>query len=102
MAIRPVFESQRETVTLYFDGDLDLTLSRDIFAVCNLPWSGMSHCILDMRQVHRVFDSGVALTLMLARRLARQGLQVETRAAPDSVTRWLDSAAARKAAGALG
>ena len=97
MPFKLLFRPGREKVILQFDDDLDLTLSRDIFAFCNLPWSGMASCVLDMRKVGRVFDSGIALTIMLMRRLRDAGIEVELRHAPVIVQRWLDAARNRQA-----
>ena len=55
------------------EGNLDLSLSRDLFGLCERLDAGIRTCVVDLCGVIRLFDSGVALLKVLRKRLADIG-----------------------------
>ncbi len=83
------------SIVLQFHGDLDLTVTQEVLAACDLPWSKFTRCVLDLGGVERVFDSGAALVLMLIRHLSATAIEVSVEGAPDRLRQWLDGPSAR-------
>jgi ABC-type transporter Mla MlaB component len=67
---------EEDRLDITFDGNLDFSLSSDIFRICKHPPNNLRACTLDLSGVNRVFDSGVALLQVLSRRLAQSGTTV--------------------------
>ena len=63
-------------VILRFDGNLDVSVSRDIFRICGRVSSGLKSCVIDLSDAARLFDSGLALLQVLHRRLVDNGTKV--------------------------
>lgn len=61
---------------LIFEGNLDLSIALAVCDICKRTPAGLRSCILDLRGVERVFDSGVALLRMLYQRLTELGIPV--------------------------
>jgi len=61
---------------LSFSGNLDVSVSHDICAMCNSVPIDLRACIIDLCDVARLFDSGVALLKMLHRRLVEKDVIV--------------------------
>jgi anti-anti-sigma regulatory factor len=51
------------------DGDLDLSADRVFKSVADLGRASRCQCVLDLRGVQRIFESGLALLMLLRRRL---------------------------------
>lgn len=66
-------------VILSFVGNLDVTVSRDIFRVCSRVSPGLKSCIVDLSDTACLFDSGLALLQVLYRRLVDNGTKVTIR-----------------------
>jgi len=71
--------SDDKLMILRFDKRLDFSVTREICSVCDRLPPGVRLCILDLREVERVFDSGVALISMLCKRLRQLGAEVSFR-----------------------
>ena len=78
---------------LTIEGNLDLTLTSQILDVCEFVNNGLKVGVIDTTRVTRVFDSGLAVLLLLARHLAQfkarliivgnnAGLKLDTLPAP--------------------
>ena len=76
MPLNASFIAEEDRLDLCFDGNLDLSISTDVCRICNKVAPGLKSCILDLSDVERVFDSGVALLQMLYRRLCALGTTV--------------------------
>jgi len=58
-------------VDITIEGNLDLTLSSQILNVCKLVDARLVICVIDATRVSRVFDSGLAVLMLLTNRLAQ-------------------------------
>jgi ABC-type transporter Mla MlaB component len=78
---------------LTIEGNLDLTLTSQILAACEFVDGGLVICVIDATKVARVFDSGLAVLMLLASRLEQfrvrlviigdiAGLKLDTLPAP--------------------
>ena len=76
MSINVSMNPHSQTMVLRFDNRLDFSLSREICAVCDRITPGIKMCILDTRDVDRVFDSGVALLSMLVKKFRQLGTEI--------------------------
>lgn len=63
--------AEGEGLRITVDGNLDLTLTRQMLGACALVDERLLTCVIDCRGVHQVFDSGRALLMLLTDRLAR-------------------------------
>lgn len=79
MSVNVSLYSDNKLMILRFDKSLDFSITREICSVCEKVAPGVKLCILDLRQVERVFDSGVALISMLCKRLRSLGAEVSFR-----------------------
>ena len=59
----------QDSLILAFDGNLDFSVARDVFAAIRWAPGELKTCIIDLSDVDRVFDSGVALLQLLCFRL---------------------------------
>lgn len=76
MPMSTSFIASEDRLDLSFQGDLDLTISEEVCLIAeNIP-TGLRTCIMDLTRLDRVFDSGIALLLMLNERLQRLGCTV--------------------------
>jgi ABC-type transporter Mla MlaB component len=76
MPIRTAYTERESRLDLSVIGNLDLTLSQSVYEICaRLPRS-LRFCVIDLSDVERVFDSGIALLHMLHRRLKEFGTTV--------------------------
>lgn len=76
MSVQTSYIEEERRLDLSFDGNLDVTVSQDICDICKRVSSDLRSCIIDLSDVERVFDSGVALLQMLHRRLEALGTTV--------------------------
>jgi len=73
MAVHTSYIKEEDRLDLSFDGNLDVSVSQDICDVCKHVSPNLKSCIIDLSDVERLFDSGVALLQMLYRRLNALG-----------------------------
>ena len=76
MPIRTAYTEREGRLDLSFIGNLDLTLSQAVCELCARLPATLRCCVIDLSDVERVFDSGVALLHMLHRRLRELGTRV--------------------------
>ena len=76
MPVHVSYIEEENRLDLSFDGNLDVSVSRDISGICRCVSSSLMTCIIDLSAVERLFDSGVALLQMLHRRLNEFGVTV--------------------------
>jgi len=84
---------EEDRLDLTIEGNLDLTLTSQILEACKFVDNGLAVCVIDATRVTRVFDSGLAVLLLLARRIVKfqarlviignnAGLKLDTLPAP--------------------
>ena len=76
MPVRTAYTEGENRLDLSFIGNLDLTISNAVCDICARLPSSLRFCVIDLSDVERVFDSGVALLHMLYRRLREFGATV--------------------------
>ena len=93
MSLEVAHYPEEDRLDLTIEGNLDLTLTSQILDVCECVNNSLKVCVIDATRVTRVFDSGLAVLLLLARRLAQikarliivgnnAGLKLDTLPAP--------------------
>jgi ABC-type transporter Mla MlaB component len=73
------------TLVVTFDGRLDFSIARDVFVTARRATGDIETCVLDLRKVERVFDSGIALLRLLQARMRDANIQVRVLAASDDL-----------------
>ena len=73
MSLNVSYIPQESRLDLSFHGNLDLTLSQDVCEVLSTMPADLECCIIDLSEIDRLFDSGVALLQALHRRLKQIG-----------------------------
>ncbi len=81
--------SDNKLMILRFGKRLDFSITLEICSVCERVAPEVRLCILDIREVERVFDSGVALLSMLCKRLRQLGAEVSFRGMHPDLQRHL-------------
>jgi len=76
MPMHANFISDESRLDLSFSGNLDVSVSQDICAIYNSVPVHLRACIIDLYNIDRLFDSGVALLEMLHRRLVEKDVIV--------------------------
>jgi ABC-type transporter Mla MlaB component len=76
MPLRTNYIPEELRLDLSFSGNLDVSISEDICAICSSPPDRLRVCVVDLTDVERVFDSGVALLQMLYRHFAKREANV--------------------------
>lgn len=76
MPIRTAYTERENRLDLSFIGNLDLTLSQAVCEICARLPTSLKCCVIDLSDVERVFDSGIALLHMLLRHLKAFGTTV--------------------------
>ena len=76
MPVHVSYIEEENRLDLSFEGNLDVSVSRDISGICRRVSASLMTCIIDLSDVERLFDSGVALLQMLHRRLSEFGVTV--------------------------
>ncbi len=87
MPVRTAYTEEENRLDLSFIGSLDLTISNAVCDICARLPSSLRFCVIDLSDVERVFDSGVALLRMLHRRLREFGATVVIHGDPSEVQR---------------
>jgi anti-anti-sigma regulatory factor len=76
MPVHISYIEEENRLDLSFEGNLDVSVSRDISGICRRVSSSLMTCIIDLSGVERLFDSGVGLLQMLHRRLSELGVTI--------------------------
>jgi hypothetical protein len=76
MPLQLSYIAQENRLDVRFEGNLDLTVSHAVCNICQTVPLDLSCCIIDLTEVHRVFDSGVALLQKLYWRFVEIGTTV--------------------------
>lgn len=71
MSIQVTYYQEEDRLDLIVDENLDLTLSRQILDACQFIDERLLTCVIDCSRVVRIFDSGLALMLLLLKKLKR-------------------------------
>lgn len=74
---------------LVFTGNLDISASIPVCELCRRIRPGVLLCVLDVRRVERVFDSGIALLRMLCEHVRCLGGRVMLRGDHPEIARHL-------------
>ena len=77
MPLHVSLREDQERLDLAFDGNLDFSITPEIFAVRQRLSVELASCVMDLSNVERVFDSGVALVQILCNRCSELGVRVE-------------------------
>jgi anti-anti-sigma regulatory factor len=88
MPLHISYIAQESRLDLSFRGNLDLTLSQDICDICGSVPAGLRFCIIDLTDIERLFDSGVALLQALHRRLLEIGTTVVILSDHPEIREW--------------
>ena len=75
MPLHASYIEEEDRLDLSFEGNLDVSLSRDVCDICRQA-RGLKSCIVDLSNVERMFDSGAAILQMLYRRMCSLGTTV--------------------------
>jgi ABC-type transporter Mla MlaB component len=81
-----------QRMSLYFSGNLDISVTSRICEACDKLPFGIKECVLDLTGVERIFDSGLALLRMLCQRLRRVGASISIRGDLSEITRRFPAA----------
>ncbi|WP_295392479.1 STAS domain-containing protein [uncultured Thiodictyon sp.] len=76
MPIISVYDPESDLLDLVFEGNLDLSMTNEVFGLVPQLRNGLRLCVMDLTRVERVFDSGIALLRMLSGDLRRAGATV--------------------------
>lgn len=76
MAMHYAYIDEERRLDLRFDGNLDLSVSQGVCDLCRGALPDVKACIIDLSEVDRIFDSGIALLKMLYGRLRALGAMV--------------------------
>lgn len=76
MPVHIEYIDEENRLDLSFEGNLDVSVSRDISGIYRRVSPELVTCIIDLSAVERLFDSGVGLLQMLYRRLSEFGVTV--------------------------
>jgi hypothetical protein len=88
MPLQVSYIAQENRLDLSFDGNLDLTVSQDVCDICKQVPPDLRCCIIDLTDVRRLFDSGIALLQRLHRRLGEIGAIVVILSDHPEVRKW--------------
>lgn len=76
MPLHAAYIAEEDRLDLTFAGNLDVSVARELFNICDHASADLKSCIVDLTGVDRVFDSGVGLLQMFCRRLNERGTSV--------------------------
>ena len=76
MSLNVAHYPEEDRLDLTIEGNLDLTLTNQIVDACKFVDSGLAVCVIDASRVTRVFDSGLALLMLLSNRLSQFGARL--------------------------
>jgi len=73
---RILAQSKADTLTVRITGNLDLSLSFDLWHICRLEQNRYRHYIFDLEKIVVLHDSGLAWLRMFQRHALRAGAQI--------------------------
>ena len=76
MPMQASFVAKKLRLDLSFSGNLDVSISQDICAICDSVPNGLIACNIDLGNIEHVFDSGLALLQLLHRKLVENEIIV--------------------------
>jgi ABC-type transporter Mla MlaB component len=85
MPLRSAYFEEENRLDLSIFGNLDLTLAHAVCDICARLPASLQSCVIDLSDVERVFDSGIALLHMLHCRLSELGTTVVLRGDKEDV-----------------
>lgn len=68
------YDIQDGVLYIRIRGPLDLRCTFQLIAIGKTAGEGIRHCVLDLTGVNKIFDSGVAALILLARELTERGV----------------------------
>lgn len=89
MSMHASYVAEEDRLNLSFEGNLDVTVSRDVCNICQRVAAGLKSCIVDLSNVERIFDSGVAMLQMLYRRMSATGTSVVFVSDRPDILKWM-------------
>lgn len=89
MSMHTSYIEEEARLDLSFEGNLDVTVSRDVWRICQRKAKGLKSCIVDLSKVERVFHSGAAILQMLYRRLSALGTTVVFVSDRPDIREWI-------------
>jgi hypothetical protein len=91
MPLHVSYIAPESRLDLGFHGNLDLTLSQNVCDICGDVPADLRCCIIDLTNIERLFDSGVALLQTLHRRLVEIGATVVILSDHPEIRAWFPS-----------
>lgn len=79
---------QENRLDLVVHGNLDLSVSQDVCALCEGAPSDLRCCVIDLTEMNCLFDSGVALLQKLYRRMVEIGAIVVILSDHPEIRKW--------------
>ena len=76
MGVNISFTPDERRLEISFEGNLDVTVWLEVCNTCARVPPNLKACIVDLTRVGRVFDSGMALLVLLYERLRAIGVMV--------------------------
>jgi ABC-type transporter Mla MlaB component len=76
MPVQASYIERIRRLDVVFEGNLDVSVWLAVCDACKTMPPDLKSCILDLRRVQQVFDSGLALLRMLYQRLSEAGVTV--------------------------
>lgn len=89
MAVHASYVAEEDRLNLSFEGNLDVTVSRDVCDICQRVAAGLKSCIVDLSNVERIFDSGIAMLQMLHQRMSVLGASVVFVSDHPEILKWM-------------
>jgi len=89
MSMHTSYIEEEARLDLSFEGNLDVTVSRDVWHICQREAKGLKSCIVDLSNVERVFHSGAAMLQMLYRRMSALGTTVVFLSDRPDIREWI-------------
>jgi anti-anti-sigma regulatory factor len=71
MSIQVAYYQEEDRLDLIVEENLDLTLTRQILEACQFIDERLLTCVIDCSGVVRIFDSGLALMMLVVKKLKR-------------------------------
>lgn len=76
MGLKVVHHREENRLDLMVEEDLDLTMMEQVLDAYHVIDDQLETCVMDCTQVARVFDSGLALMMMLVEKLKQSGVRL--------------------------
>ena len=93
MPVNVSYIPAEDRLDLSFHGNLDVSVSQPVCDICKQVPSNLRSCIIDISEIERLFDSGVALLQMLYRRLVGLGTTVVILSDSPEIRDWFPTVA---------